>query len=154
MIAALAPQTAPAADMSTAPLIVVVALLVLLTSIVIGPLGQAIGYRLSGRTRPPALKAREVEAEKAARTGPSEAAMKTFSTRFTVGSRVRVADQTRLAGILAEWPYVNRLTAGQLEYAGRETAVASVTVRQGGHVFYGLDDAPGLWHDACVDAGE
>jgi len=66
MIAALAPQTAPAADMSTAPLIVVVALLVLLTSIVIGPLGQAIGYRLSGRTRPPALKAREVEAEKAA----------------------------------------------------------------------------------------
>jgi len=80
--------------------------------------------------------------------------MKTFSPRFSVGSRVRVGDRARLAGILSEWPYDNRLTVEQLEYAGRETAVASVTVRQGGHVFYGLDDAPGLWHDVCLDARE
>ena len=78
--------------------------------------------------------------------------MEPFDTRFSVGSRVRVADRGRLAGILADWPYDNKLTEGQLDYAGRESVVASITVRPGGHVLYGLDDAPGLWHDACVDA--
>jgi hypothetical protein len=140
--------------MSTGPVILVVALLALLASILIGPLGQAFAARLRGRTRQHTLEARGHQAERAARTGPSEATTKTFTARFSVGSRVRVGNRARLASILAEWPYDNRLTVEQLKYAGRKSGVASVTVRHGGHVFYGLDDAPGLWHDACVDAEE
>ena len=140
--------------MSTDALVVLVALLALLTTIAIGPLGRTLAYLLSRRTRQRALEAREADPARAARTDSSEAAMKTSGTRFSVGSRVRVGSRTRLAGILAEWPYNNRLTAEQLEYAGREAAVASVTIRQGGHVLYGLEDVPGLWHDACVGAGE
>jgi hypothetical protein len=140
--------------MSAGPVILLVALFALLTSIIIGPLGQALVSRLPGRTRQRPLEASGARAERAARTDPSEVTPKTFTARFSVGSRVRVGDRKRLAGILAEWPYDNRLTVEQLEYAGRKAVVASVTVRPGGHVFYGLDDAPGLWHDVCIDAEE
>ena len=75
-----------------------------------------------------------------------------YQSRYTVGSRVRVADRARLDRFRAEWHHHHPLTPEQVAAAGLEGVVAEVGFYHGGDPLYQLADLPGLWHEPCLDA--
>jgi hypothetical protein len=74
------------------------------------------------------------------------------NAEFEVGQQVRVADRGFLESFLEAGQYHNELEPDQLEYAGQEAKVTSVTFFHGGDEIYALEGIPGVWHEECLSA--
>jgi hypothetical protein len=73
-----------------------------------------------------------------------------YVARFSIGTRVRIADRAALAKFRAKWRHHNPLTPEQLAFAGREALVKDIGYYHGGDVLYTLEDVSGVWHEACL----
>ena len=73
-----------------------------------------------------------------------------YKETYPLGSRVRVADRTRLDQFLAEWLHHDPLVADQLAHAGKLALVKEVGFYHGGDPLYVLEGLPGVWHGQCL----
>lgn len=80
--------------------------------------------------------------------------MKPYEPAFKEGVQVRVADRKRLEAFLRKWKHHNPLQPEQLAYAEMVATVAHVGIYHGGDVIYGLVEAPGIWHEECLERQE
>jgi hypothetical protein len=74
-----------------------------------------------------------------------------YHASHTVGSAVRIVERKVLDDFAKTWRLHNPLTAEQLAFAGRESTIKSVGYYHGGDVLYVLSDAPGIWHEQCLE---
>lgn len=77
-----------------------------------------------------------------------------YNAEFPVGSTVRIDGKQQLERFLKEWNYHHPLHHSQLKYAGCVAKVARVMFYHGGDVLYELFGIPGIWHEACLSAGD
>lgn len=77
-----------------------------------------------------------------------------YKEEFPVGTKVRIADRPRLEEFLNEWKLHNPLKATQLEFAGTQAKVKTVSFYHGGDELYTLEEVPGLWHEENLTAAE
>ncbi len=75
-----------------------------------------------------------------------------YKASHTVGSMVRIAERKVLDDFARTWRLHNPLTADQLAFAGRDFTIKSVGYYHGGDVLYVLNDAPGVWHEQCLES--
>ena len=76
--------------------------------------------------------------------------MTPYCERFKKGSIVRVAPLDDLLEFQRTWRLHDPLSNDQLAFAGRLTTVVGVGFYHGGDVLYQLAEAPGVWHERCV----
>jgi hypothetical protein len=72
--------------------------------------------------------------------------------KYTRGSGVRVADRATLDAFFRDWKLHHRLSAEQLDYAGRVAIVVKYYMYHGGDMLYELEGLPGLWHEQLLVA--
>jgi len=73
------------------------------------------------------------------------------SPDYPEGSNVRIFSRAEHEVFRENWKLHNRLTADQLNYAGRRAVVKAVGYYHGGdEQLYELVDVPGVWHEACL----
>jgi hypothetical protein len=78
--------------------------------------------------------------------------MRPHQEKFPVGTTVRIAERPQLERFRSEWRFHHPLEAGQLRFAGRTAAVATIGFYHGGDVLYTLLGIPGIWYESCVHA--
>ena len=74
-----------------------------------------------------------------------------YNEEYSVGSRVRIAPETKLEEFRETWKYHHRLEEDQLCYAGETSVVKEVSFYHGGDELYVLEGIPGIWHEACLE---
>jgi hypothetical protein len=80
--------------------------------------------------------------------------MTLYNASYPVDSAVRIADRAVLENFATSWRLHNPLETIQLDFAGRATTVKSIGYYHGGDVLYVLHDAPGVWHEQCLQSTE
>lgn len=75
-----------------------------------------------------------------------------YQEKYPVGTTVRVASLKRLQAFKRGWKYHHPLQDDQLLFAGTVHKVRTVGFYHGGDVIYGLEDAPGTWHEEVLDS--
>jgi len=63
-----------------------------------------------------------------------------------------VAAKEQLAQFQNAWHLHHPLERSQLEYAGKESKVVSISFYHGGDELYTLEGIPGIWHECCIRA--
>ena len=76
--------------------------------------------------------------------------MNGYTSRWSAGDRVRVANSDELAAFRREWQYHTKLTDEQLRYGGAVVEVVNVGFYHGGDPLYQLRGLPGLWHEQLL----
>jgi len=74
-----------------------------------------------------------------------------YSEQFPKGSKVRVRDRAFLESFQQGWKLHDPLAAEQLDFAARDSEIASVGFYHGGDVLYTLVGIPGVWHEVCLE---
>jgi hypothetical protein len=77
--------------------------------------------------------------------------MMPYKNAFDVGASVRIRPRDELAQFKADWKYHHALSVEQLAFAGTVTRVRRVGFYHGGDPLYVLEDAPGQWHEVCLE---
>jgi hypothetical protein len=73
--------------------------------------------------------------------------------KYHKGSVVRIAPKAALEAFLRpSWKFHYPLLPEQLDYGGRTAKVFESAMYHGGDVLYKLEDAPGIWHERCLEA--
>jgi hypothetical protein len=80
--------------------------------------------------------------------------MPQYQELFPKGSLVRVKAREVLESFKKEWRYHNPITDAQLAFAGKERRVALIGDYHGGDILYWLEEAPGVWHEQCIESVE
>ena len=75
-----------------------------------------------------------------------------YVSDFPRGSRVRIASYVVLERFAQEWKLHNSLKPEQLAFAGAIAVIRDVGYYHGGDELYQLQDIPGVWHEACLEA--
>ena len=78
--------------------------------------------------------------------------MAVYKENFSVGSRVRIANRSRLEEFIKSWKYHHKLEPRQLEYADKIFEVEKIGFYHGGDVLYELRGVLGLWHEELLSA--
>jgi hypothetical protein len=78
--------------------------------------------------------------------------MAPYQEKYPVGSKVKIVSREKLNHFLSTWKYHNKLTSEQLRYASNLVEVQAVNFYHGGDVLYQLKNAPGIWHEQCLEA--
>lgn len=73
-----------------------------------------------------------------------------YNAEFPKGTIVKIGDRESLEAFQRIWRLHNELEDDQLEYAGLEARVLSVTFYHGGDELYRLIGVPGVWHEECL----
>lgn len=74
-----------------------------------------------------------------------------YQADFPRGSRVRIVDRATLQKFMSEWKFHHPFAAEQLTFGGRVATVRDLGYYHGGDELYWLDEAPGTWHEACLE---
>ena len=75
-----------------------------------------------------------------------------YNPEFPIGTTVRIADRVALNDFMKDWKYHNPIQVDQLQFSGRLAKVEWVGFYHGGDELYHLQDIPGIWHEACLEA--
>ena len=78
--------------------------------------------------------------------------MPLYKAAFPAGTSVRIVADSALRDFRETWSYHHNLRDEQMPFAGRVLEVAAVGFYHGGDPLYELKGAPGLWHEACLEA--
>jgi hypothetical protein len=74
-----------------------------------------------------------------------------YNAEHPAGTRVRVVSHTQLQEFKRTWRLHHPLVDDQLAYASVEGVVVSVGFYHGGDELYSIDNAPGIWHEVCLE---
>jgi hypothetical protein len=74
-----------------------------------------------------------------------------YKAEFPKGALVRVRNHSQLQEFKKNWRLHHPLTDDQLDYAGVQGVVVSVGFYHGGDEIYQIDNAPGTWHEVCLE---
>ena len=80
--------------------------------------------------------------------------MPAYREAFPVGAEVRVVSLQELEKFKREWKCHNPLDDSQFLCAGKVFRVDNVGYYFGGDVLYQLADAPGTWHEQCLEQAD
>jgi hypothetical protein len=75
-----------------------------------------------------------------------------YQEKFPVGSNVRIKDRPLLEEFHRTWKYHHPLSTEQIAYGGHSDFIVRVSFYHGGDVLYNLKTAPGIWHEALLEA--
>lgn len=76
-----------------------------------------------------------------------------YKEKYPVGTNVRIATSEKLRQFKQDWKYHHPISEDQIQAAGRIDVVKAVGFYHGGDVLYELNNAPGMWHEVCLDPG-
>ncbi len=74
-----------------------------------------------------------------------------YNAEFPIGTKVYIKGRRELEAFASERKLHNPLDESQIEYAGHWTTVVWVGFYHGGDELYRLADAPGIWHECCLE---
>ncbi len=80
--------------------------------------------------------------------------MKPYEPAFQPGDRVRIAARLTLESFRRNWKHHNPLQPEQVTHADMVATVVRVGIYHGGDVIYELEEAPGVWHEVCLERAE
>jgi hypothetical protein len=78
--------------------------------------------------------------------------MRPYQEKFSVGTTVCIAERPQLERFRSEWRFHYPLEAGQLRFAGRTSAVATVGFIMAVMCFTRCLGFLAFWHESCVHA--
>jgi hypothetical protein len=74
-----------------------------------------------------------------------------YQEKFPVGTIVCVKSREFLEDFQRTWNLHHPIESRQIGFAGSKDVVRSVGFYHGGDVLYQLQDAPGTWHERCLE---
>jgi hypothetical protein len=77
-----------------------------------------------------------------------------YKEEFPAGTNVRIVDRPRLEEFVRDWKLHNPLKTEQLEFAGAQARVRTVSFYHGGDELYTLEGVPGTWHEANLTVAD
>ena len=74
-----------------------------------------------------------------------------YKELFPVGTKVRIKSEEFLAAFKHDWKWHHPVSDEQLAHADKVDEVRTVGFYHGGDVIYTLRNAPGTWHEQCLE---
>ena len=74
-----------------------------------------------------------------------------YKEDFPRGTTVRIRDRDTLEAFRKDWPAHHPLDPAQLDFAGQQARIKTVSFYHGGDELYELDGILGIWHEQCLE---